>query len=137
MVADRVVTFYARDEAARARLTASLREFAAGMPPDVVVRLPEAMETPLASDGMPLVESELRRLMLARAIVGRPGLLIVDGILDALADDEAAELMKTLCDRRQPWTLLVATKRQALQSQCGRAVELLPGSEPQSVAVEA
>jgi hypothetical protein len=42
VVADRVVTFYARDDAARASLTESLRAFAAGMPADVVVRLPEA-----------------------------------------------------------------------------------------------
>lgn len=91
---------------------------------DSVLQLPEAMETDLTSGGSPLSDNELRRLMLARAVVGRPGLLMIDGILDALADDEAAELMGTLCDARQPWTLLVATSRAGLRNRCDRVVEL-------------
>lgn len=92
-----------------------------------VLRLPEGIETDLTSAGEPLTENQLRRLILARAIVSRPGLLLVDGVLDTLPDEEADELMGTLCDSRQPWTLLIVTGRASLQKQCTRVIELQQG----------
>ncbi len=94
---------------------------------DGVLRLPEGIETDLTSAGAPLTENQLRRLMLARAIVGRPGLLLIDGVLDTLPDEEAEKLMRTLCDPLQPWTLLIVTSRASLHQQCTRVVELQPG----------
>ena len=100
---------------------------------DAVLRLPEGIETDLTSAGAPLTENQLRRLMLARAIVGRPGLLLIDGILDSLPDEEADELMGTLCDPLQAWTLLIVTSRASLHQQCTRVVELQQGG-PRGVA---
>jgi ABC-type bacteriocin/lantibiotic exporter with double-glycine peptidase domain len=94
---------------------------------DGVLRLKEGIETELNSVGAPLTESQLRRLMLARAIVGRPGLLLVDGVLDSFPDEEAEQLMRILCDPRQPWTLLIVTCRKSLQEQCTRVAELKSG----------
>jgi len=91
---------------------------------DGVLALPEGIETDLSSAGVPLTENQLRRLMLARAIAGRPGLLLIDGVLDTLPDEEAEELMGTLCDPRQPWTLLIVTSRASLHEHCQRVVEL-------------
>ncbi|MGN6548195.1 MAG: peptidase domain-containing ABC transporter [Aureliella sp.] len=89
---------------------------------DAISQLPEGLETELASDGAPLDDAQLRRLMLARAIVGRPGLLMVDSTLDALSDEEGSALMRMLCDRRQPWTLAIRTERTVLQQQCQRSI---------------
>ncbi|MFN0019599.1 MAG: peptidase domain-containing ABC transporter [Pirellulaceae bacterium] len=101
-----------------------------------VLQLPKGIETDLSSAGNPLTENQLRRLMLARAIVGRPGLLLVDGVLDSLPDQEADELMSTLCDSRQPWTLLIVTGRASLQKQCPRFVELQQGELYRDVLAE-
>jgi ABC-type multidrug transport system fused ATPase/permease subunit len=90
---------------------------------DSISQLPDGLETELGSDGRPLTDAQVRRLMLARAIVARPGLLLVDGILDALSDQEGTELMSRLCDSRQPWTLVIKTGRGALQRQCQRIIE--------------
>lgn len=92
-----------------------------------VLRLPDGIETDLTSAGAPLTGNQLRRLLLARAIVGRPGLLLLDGALDALPDEEADELMGTLCDSSQPWTLLIVTGRTTLQNRCRRLIELQQG----------
>lgn len=99
-----------------------------------VLRLPEGIETELSSAGQPLTEDQLRRLLLARAIVSRPGLLLVDGVLDSLPDEEADELMGTLCDSRQPWTLLMVTGRASLQNQCTRMIELQQGEQRRDVS---
>jgi ABC-type bacteriocin/lantibiotic exporter with double-glycine peptidase domain len=96
---------------------------------DGVSRLADGISTELTSRGAPLTRSQLCRLMLARAIVGRPGLLLIDGVLDSLPDDEAEELARMLSDPRQPWTLLMASSRSSLQQYCDRVLDL--GANPQ------
>jgi len=94
---------------------------------DDVLQLPNGIETELDSAGSPLTENQLRRLVLARAAVGRPGLMMLDGILDPFADDEAEELMRMLGDKRMCWSLLLVTNRASLVSQCDRTVEIPHG----------
>ncbi len=91
---------------------------------DDVLRLKEGLETEMLSGGAPLTQRQLRRLMIARAIVSKPGLLMIDGTLDALPDAEAEELMRMLCDDRNPWTLLIATSRPGLRKLCNRTCQL-------------
>jgi putative ABC transport system ATP-binding protein len=91
---------------------------------DDVSRLEAGLGTALTSGGAPLVAQQLGRLMLARAIAGRPGLLLIDGSLDMLSDEEAEELLRVLSDSRQPWTLLLVTCRSSLQQLCSRVINL-------------
>ncbi len=89
-----------------------------------VSQFSNGIATELTSAGSPLTETQLRRLMLARAVAGRPGLLLVDGVLDAFPDEEAEELLQMLCDPQQPWTLVIVTSRMSLGGYCTRAIEL-------------
>jgi len=89
-----------------------------------VMGLPDGLDQQLTSDGAPLTQSQRRRLMLARAIADDPRLLLIDGTLDALADDEVDVLASRLCDPSRPWTLLVATGRDQIKQQCGRVIKL-------------
>jgi hypothetical protein len=54
-----------------------------------------------------------------------------------LPDDDADELMRTLCDAGQPWTLLIATGRRSLQEQCARVIALQAGSAADGAPVGA
>jgi putative ABC transport system ATP-binding protein len=103
---------------------------------DGVLRLAGGIETDLTSGGSPLTESQLRRLMLARALVGRPGLLLIDGVLDTLPDEEAEELMRMLCDPHQPWTLIIVSNRRSLHEHCNRIVPLNSNGRWPDVSVE-
>lgn len=94
-----------------------------------VLQLPDGIETMLTSSGRPLTETQLRRLMLARALAGRPGLLLVDGILDAFPDDEAEELLQMLCDGRQCWTLVMVGSHASFRRNFSRIIDLGTGSE--------
>ena len=79
-----------------------------------ILQLPQGMDTELFGQGNPLTPNQVRKLMLARAIVGQPRLLLIDGLLDALPDEEALELTRMLANPTQPWTLIMVTGRRAL-----------------------
>jgi ABC-type bacteriocin/lantibiotic exporter with double-glycine peptidase domain len=76
-----------------------------------VLRLPDGLETELIHDGYPLTADQSRKLMLARGIAGQPSLLLIDGAVDALCDDDLEQVMSVLIDPSQPWTLVMATGR--------------------------
>ncbi len=81
---------------------------------DEVLRMPKGLETELSTEGYPLTRQQCLILMIARALVARPTLLLVDGTLDGLNDDNVSRLTALLVDARQPWTLIVATGREAI-----------------------
>lgn len=81
---------------------------------DDILDLREGLDTELIEGGSPLTELQTRRLMLARAIAGRPALLLIDRLLDVFPDREAAELTRMLSEPDQPWTLIMVTFRDRL-----------------------
>jgi ABC-type bacteriocin/lantibiotic exporter with double-glycine peptidase domain len=89
---------------------------------DRIARLPDSLQTAIPPDGRPLSTSELARLAIARAIVSRPRLLLLDGILDGLDLDSCPELLDTLFDPAAPWTLVLVSVRDEIRSRCGRVV---------------
>ncbi|WP_339727445.1 ABC transporter ATP-binding protein [uncultured Gimesia sp.] len=78
---------------------------------DDILRLPEGLNTHLVETGYPLTSNQARKLMLARAIVGRPRLLLIDGIIDVFPDREAEQLTQMLVDPARLWTLVMVTGR--------------------------
>lgn len=96
----------------------------------VVHALPRGLDTPLTPEGGPLSASQALRLTIARALAGRPRLLILDGSLDAIDLRECPELLPRLFDRTAPWTLLVATNNQDVVGRCDRTVELDHAEDP-------
>jgi ABC-type bacteriocin/lantibiotic exporter with double-glycine peptidase domain len=90
---------------------------------DRVARMPHGVAMPLASDGLPLSTNELARLTIARAIAGRPRLLLIDGLLDGLDIRACPELLESLFDRAAPWTLVIVTARDDIKARCDKTVE--------------
>jgi len=89
---------------------------------EVLRGLPAGLDTRLTPDGNPLSGVHTRRLLIARAIVRRPGLLILDGVLD-LADCEGdSKLADFLFDPNAPWTLLISSANPQMISRCARVV---------------
>ncbi len=88
--------------------------------------LPQGLETPLTPDGGPLSASQSLRLTIARALVGRPRLLILDSVLDAIDVQDCPGLLPHLFDRSTPWTLLVATTNPSVVGMCDRIIGLSP-----------
>ena len=84
--------------------------------------LPDGIETRLATGGAPLSQTQARLVVLARALLGQPGLLLLDGTLD---DMTSGELWPFVC-----WlgaagpTLLVATSRHDVAAMFERRIAL-------------
>ncbi len=93
---------------------------------DEVSRLPEGLQTPLPATGATLSESVCTRILCARAIVGRPRLLIVDDALAGLPPDLHGRLLDALWGE-PGWTLVDLSQDPRLGQRSGRALELRAG----------
>lgn len=83
---------------------------------ELLLRLPQGVETMLSSQGGWLNQEQKIRLMIARAIVSKPKLLAIDLMLDQLSVESRASIIKNLCDPSMPWTLVVVTNHDVLGS---------------------
>ncbi|TWT87135.1 Alpha-hemolysin translocation ATP-binding protein HlyB [Pseudobythopirellula maris] len=86
--------------------------------------LVDGLDTPLTPAATPLSGGQQRLLMLARAIAGKPKLLLVDGVLDGLPDEQLERALSALLDPEGGWTLLLTTGRQDLADRFERVLEL-------------
>ena len=95
---------------------------------DELLAMPEGLEMVLRPNGRPLSHQQSCRLMIARAIAGRPRLLVLDGILDQIdLRAEPPSLVTVLFAPDAPWTLVCITERQNLLARCSRVVRLEDG----------
>jgi ABC-type bacteriocin/lantibiotic exporter with double-glycine peptidase domain len=91
---------------------------------DEILRLPDGLNAVLQTGGAPLTATQAMRLMLARAIVDRPRLLLIDGALDGLPDNVLRDILPRLTGNHAAWTLLVATGQRDVIAACDWAVSL-------------
>jgi ABC-type multidrug transport system fused ATPase/permease subunit len=91
---------------------------------DDVSELPGSLHTPLTITGSPLSRGQAQRLMLARAIAGRPRLVVIDQMLDNLSTQSMGTIYSTLFDRQAPWTVIVMTHHPEVIRHCDRTISL-------------
>jgi len=89
-----------------------------------VLALPEGIQTELITGGLPLSSRQRIRLLVARALVCRPRLLLLDEVLDGLDSATLAELASILMDPEQYWTVIIATREENVLRQCQRTINL-------------
>ncbi len=91
---------------------------------DDVLDLPQGLESRLQTDGREFCMDQLVRLMLARALAGRPRLLLVDELLDRLSDDGLLQVMAGLAEPGFATTMIVSTGRRDVAAHFNRHVLL-------------
>jgi ABC-type bacteriocin/lantibiotic exporter with double-glycine peptidase domain len=94
---------------------------------DELLALPDGLNTELHQQGRPLSHRQACRLMVARAIVDSPGLLILDGVLDQLDVAEQAKVAAALFAASAPWTLICMSERADVLAQCTRIITMGEG----------
>jgi len=93
-----------------------------------VQAMAQGAQTLLGSDGRGLPSSLRVRLLVARAIVTRPRLLLVDEWLMNVEPDTRRELAAVLTDRAAPWTLIMVSHARELLERCDRVLVLDAGT---------
>ena len=91
---------------------------------EAIHRLPEGLSTPLSPGGHPLSGSQRSRLILARAIIRKPKLLLVDEALDGLETETLEKLESALFDTHEPRTLILVTRDPDLLRRCDQTLHL-------------
>ncbi len=91
---------------------------------DDILDLPDGLSTPLGTGGAPLSLGQAERLMLARAIVGSPRLLVLDEVLDDMDQEVRNQVLPAILGPAAHWTLVVVTHSQDVARLCGRQVRL-------------
>lgn len=90
---------------------------------DVVTHLPHGMGTSLQTGGRPLTDSQINRLMLARAVAGSPRLFLIDGVLDCFEEEEASRLLRSI-RAISKCTIIVLTRRSTIASLCENVIQV-------------
>jgi ABC-type bacteriocin/lantibiotic exporter with double-glycine peptidase domain len=91
---------------------------------DAILELPDGLDTVLWTGGSPLSQGQATRLMIARALAGRPRLLILDEALDQMGVQAREDVLPHLMGSHLPWTVLLITHFDALASRCDRIITL-------------
>lgn len=71
-----------------------------------LVKMPDGIRTRLVAGGLNLSRGQIQRLMIARAVVDKPSLLILDEALTGIDEGTAQRILDGLFDPAQSWTLV-------------------------------
>lgn len=93
---------------------------------ETIMAFPDGLHTMLWGDGKPLSLGQASRLMLARAMLAEPRLLIIDEALDHIDEQTRETVLATLLNPTTHWTLLIITHSPDVARRCDRIITLQP-----------
>lgn len=85
-----------------------------------VEAFPDGLKTPVRPQGKALTNTQIQRILVARAIVTRPQLLIFDGTLHSLHPTTREAILRRLCSKEEPWSVLFVSNDPGLTSHVDR-----------------
>lgn len=71
-----------------------------------LAELPQGLQTRLVTEGRNLSRGQIQRLLIARAIVNRPQLLILDEGFTGIDENDKLMILEELFDRNHRWTII-------------------------------
>lgn len=86
--------------------------------------LPLGLRTPVKARGRGFTTSQILRLLVARAVVTRPQLLILDGTLHSMLPSLRDTILRRLCSKEESWSLIFVSNDPALTAHVDRRLQL-------------
>lgn len=93
---------------------------------EMVKTLPQGLNSILGPEGQKLPKSAVQKILLARSIVTRPGLLLIENSLAFIEDTEKAGIIDFLTSEANKWTLIVSSLDARFQKRCNTIITLDP-----------
>ena len=109
-------------EADEARMKDALRIAAA----DFVFQLPDGLDTPCSENGGGLSEGQAQRIAIARALLRRGSILLLDEFSSSLDPETEKRLMENLSSALPGRTMIFITHRRKITEYCSDIIELAP-----------
>lgn len=94
---------------------------------EYIQSMPQGFDTMLESTGGNLPGSVIKKVILARAIVCRPRLVVMDDLIESIHVSERKEIIDRITNRSNPWTLVVISEDPYLQQSCDRILDMDKG----------
>jgi putative ABC transport system ATP-binding protein len=86
--------------------------------------LPQGIKTHVRMPGKILAPTHILRILLARAILGRPQILIFDGIIHNMQPTMRETILRRLCSKDEPWSVIFVSNDPNLTSHVDRRIIL-------------
>jgi ABC-type multidrug transport system fused ATPase/permease subunit len=91
---------------------------------DEVDAMPLGLQTPVDARGKNFTKSQILRILVARAIVVRPQLLILDGTLHNMRPTTRDTILRRLCSKEEPWSVIFVSNDTTLAAHVDRRITL-------------
>jgi len=83
--------------------------------------LPQGLDTEIHSSDI-LPNSIVQKIVLARSIVGKPRLLLLDNVFEHIEDQEKNKIIDFVIDKANLWTLIINSSDRYLMSKCDQVI---------------
>lgn len=88
---------------------------------------PSGLDTVMYPEGKQMSYTIAKKLILARAIIKQPKVMILEDPLDQFNLDETKRIISYLTDPERPWALIVVSSRKSWRTQCSQTITLEKG----------
>jgi ABC-type bacteriocin/lantibiotic exporter with double-glycine peptidase domain len=88
---------------------------------------PNGLDTIIYPEGKQMSFTIAKKLILARAIIKQPKIMILEDPLDQFNLDETVRIIRYLTDAKRPWALIVVSSRKSWKTQCTQTITLEKG----------
>ncbi len=92
-----------------------------------VKELPNGLNTILYPEGKQISYQIAKKIVLARAIVKQPKILILEDALDQFNTEETKSIINFLTDKKNPWALIIVGNTSYWQNKCNKVITLKNG----------
>ena len=84
--------------------------------------LPDGFETMLLPNGQNVPRSIRTKILLCRAIISKPQLLIFEELFSNLDNEDQKEILEYLTDKKHPWTVILVSNHALASKYCDRTI---------------
>lgn len=88
---------------------------------------PNGLDTVIYPEGKQISFTVAKKLILARAIIKEPKLMILEDPLDQFNLDETSRIIDFLTDENKPWSLIVVSSKKSWKMKCNQIIKLEKG----------
>lgn len=92
-----------------------------------IQNIPDGYETMLLPGGQNVPRSIRTKILLCRAIISKPSLLVFEELFSNLDNEDQKEILTFLTDKSHPWTMILVSNNAMISAHCDRTLILDEG----------